>query len=136
VDSISLKLGWFVPKDEIASDIPNVCKGIIGHAQPNHQVLLWISRNDRPNGDRLAMILLDASAKRILDIQNDVGEIAEPYMIVSRSQGCSILILQDWRQSANGGEFGVPEWMDVIVRNDRISFAPQKPVKQHHSSNP
>jgi hypothetical protein len=120
VVSIPLKLGWFVPKDEIASDIPNVCKGIIGHALPRHQVLLWISRNDRPNGDRLAMLLLDTSAKRILDVQNDVGEIAEPYMIVSRSQGCSILIVQDWRQSTSGGEFGVPEWVDVSVRDNRI----------------
>jgi len=136
VSSIPLKPGWFVPKDEIASDIPNVCKGIIGHTLPRHQVLLWISRNDRPNGDRLAMLLLDTSAKRIRDVQNDIGEIAEPYMIVSRPQGCSILIVQDWRQSISGDEFGVPEWMDIIVRNDRISFAPQKPVEQHQAVTP
>lgn len=64
------------------------------------------------------MLLIDTSAKQILDIQNDVGEIAEPYMIVSRPQGCSILMVQDWRQNTSGGEFGVPGWMDVIVRND------------------
>jgi hypothetical protein len=129
--TIPLKPGWFVPKDEIASDIPNVCRGIIGHALPHYQVLLWVSRNDRPNPDRLAMLLLNTSTKQILDIQNDVGEIAEPYMIVSRPQGCSILILQDWRQSTNGGEFGVPEWMQINIRNNRIFFSFSK-IKTHY----
>ncbi len=121
VAPIHLKPGWFKPDVEITSDIPNVCKGIVGHALPNHQVLLWVTRNDRPNPDKLALLLLDTTAKRVLDIRHDVGAFAEPRMIVSRPQGCSILILQDWRQSTNGGEFGIPEWMHISVRSDRIS---------------
>jgi hypothetical protein len=119
---IPLKPGWFMPDVEITSDIQNKCKRIFGNELPNGRVLLWIVRNDRPNADKIALILLDISAKKILDIQDEVGELANNPIIVRREIGSSILLSRDSRQSNEGGEFGIPEWMDVIVVHDRISL--------------
>jgi hypothetical protein len=118
---IQLTPGWFMPDLKMTSDIPNTCKRIVGHNLADHRVLLWLARNGRPNNDQLVLVLLDISNKKVLDIQNNIGEIDPTLLLVKHSTDRSILLDRYWSQDpTNGGEFGVPEWMNVLIKNDRI----------------
>jgi hypothetical protein len=87
-------------------------------------LLLWFLRNNRPTYDQVQLVLLDVNARKILDIHRDIGETPDNLTIVRRTDGFSVSLFKEWRKdSNNGGEFGVSEWADIAVEQNRIVAA-------------
>jgi hypothetical protein len=121
--STTLKLapGWFVPDVSVSSDVGNVCDRIVGQTVARDRVLLWVFRDDRPRWNRLSLILLDPRERRVVALRDDVGEIGNNMTVVRREQGVSVMLFRERRQdSTKGYEFAVPEWLNVVVKADRI----------------
>lgn len=117
---IAVKPAWFMPGVNLVSDTKNACTKIVGYVLPDKRVLLWFLRNDRPNYDQLQLLLLDINTRRVLDMQNDIGEVANNLTIVTRTAGFSVLLFKEWRLSPGDGEFGVPEWQDIVIEDGRV----------------
>ncbi|MHA6203726.1 hypothetical protein ACXU4B_04780 [Dyella soli] len=49
------------------------CEGIGVTLPRQDQMLLWIERDERPARSRMALVLLDTSQRRVLDVVNDAG---------------------------------------------------------------
>lgn len=113
--------GWFTEAMNVTWEAENVCTGIVGNALPGKRLLLWFFRNDRPDRDQLQLALLSVADKRVLDIKADIGEIAIDPIMINRGSGFSVQLLKESRQNGpGGGEFGVPEWKDIIIKEDHI----------------
>ena len=118
---IPAKPGWFTEAVNVTWEAENVCTRIVGNALPDKRLLLWFLRNNRPNGDQLQLALLSVADKRVLDTKADIGEIASDPIIIKRGSGFSALLFKERRQNGpGGGEFGVPEWKDIIIKEDHI----------------
>ena len=113
--------GWFTEAVKVTWEAENACTTIVGNALPAKRLLIWFFRNDRPNGDQLQLALLSVADKRVLDTKADVGEIPIDPIIIKRGSGFSVQLFKEWRQNGpGGGEFGVPEWKDIIIKEDHI----------------
>jgi hypothetical protein len=124
--STTLKLapGWFVPDVQVSSDVGNVCKRIVGHTVARDRVLLWVFRDDRPRWNRVSLILLDPRDRQVVALRDDIGEVGDNMTVVRREQGVSVTLFRERRRDATKGyEFAVPEWLNVVVKDDRIDLA-------------
>ena len=118
---IPAKPAWFMEARNVISDSKNLCTTIVGYGLPGRRVLLWFLRNDRPSYNQLQLALLDINGRHILDMQKDIGEVANDLTIVRRTNGFSVQLFKEWRQdSSTGGEIGVPDWKDIIIKEDHI----------------
>ena len=113
--------GWFTEAVDVTWEAENVCTRIVGNALPGKRLLLWFFRNDRPFRDQLQLALLSVADKRVLDTKADIGQIAFNPIMINRGSGFSVQLNKGSRQNGpGGGEFGVPEWKDIIIKEDHI----------------
>src|SRR5215475_2092628 len=118
---IPVKPGWFTEAVDVTWEAENVCTRIVGNALPGKRLLLWFFRNDRPFRDQLQLALLSVADKRVLDTKADIGQIAFNPIMINRGSGFSVQLNKGSRQNGSGGgEFGVPEWKDIIIKEDHI----------------
>jgi len=71
--NLGLKPGLF-PQSNGFTSSDGGCEGIGVTVPRQDQMLLWIERDDRPSGSRLALVLLDTRQHRVLDVVNDAGK--------------------------------------------------------------
>ncbi|WP_445145234.1 hypothetical protein [Dyella sp. Tek66A03] len=71
--NLGLKPGLF-PQSKGFTSPDGGCEGIGVTVPGQDQMLLWVERDDRPLGPRLALVLLDTRQHRVLDVVNDAGK--------------------------------------------------------------
>lgn len=69
---LGLKPGLF-PQSKAMAGAGGGCEGIGVTLPRQDQMLLWIERDERPARPRMALVLLDTRARRVLDVVDDAG---------------------------------------------------------------
>jgi hypothetical protein len=132
---LPIKPAWFEPGGYL-SDAKSLCKDVGGFAMGPQRVLILIRKDGRPSFDRIAAILVDENTGRVISTINDVGEIylantgpdSMETVLVTANSGYRILLIRDWRIDRNdGGEFGVPAWKRLTVKNNTLAAVWESP---------
>ena len=111
----------------VVSDIKNICDKIGGFDLKNKQILLWLSRNDRPHWDQLTLILIDLNKYRVLDVKEDIGPIKDvdgnqKMTIRKKDDGYEIRLEREWLKNTgtDSAENSIEDWMYIQIVNNKI----------------
>ena len=115
---ISIEPAWFM-SFEPPSNITNYCNGVGGYLADANHLLLLITHNGRPNYPHFSLVLLDANSAKVLDIINDFGEIPYKTQVEGVTTGLKVKLTARWT-SDSGGEYPVPAWQEVIIKDQRL----------------
>jgi hypothetical protein len=119
--AVRIDPAWFKPI-EIISNARSFCTGIAAFGLPRGRALLWLVWDHRPQGEHVAVLLIDLRQRIVVDVMQDLGESrwSKP-MILRRGSGFEVWMNRDHFWSPNdGGEFNAPDWMSVTIEGDRI----------------
>jgi len=113
----------------IVSDEKNICDKIGGFKLPNNQVLLWLSRDDRPRWDQLSLVLIDIKRMKTIYIKQNIGPIKDPtgnteLTIRKKNSGYEIRLEKEWLKNTGGdsAENSIEDWMFIEVVDNKISY--------------
>jgi len=115
-------------KCSVVSDVKNLCDNVGGFKIKDVRVLLWFSRNNRPQWDQLSLVLIDQKKLKIIDIKEDIGPIkdaggTQKMAIRKKNNGYEIRLERDWLKNTrtDSAENSIEDWMYIQVINDKIS---------------
>jgi len=114
-------------KRSVVSDVNNICNDIGGFKLNDNKVLLWLSRNNRPDWDELSLVLIDLNNQKVLDIKEDIGPIKDvggnqKLAIRKKGNGYEVRLQRDWLKNTgtDSAENSIEDWMYIQVINDKI----------------
>jgi hypothetical protein len=115
-------------KRSVVSDEKNICDNIVGFKIRDDRILLWLSRNDRPQWDQLSLVLIDPRKLKVIDVKEDVGPIKDAcgtqrMAIRKKNNGYEIRLERDWLKNTgtDSADNSIEDWMYIQVINDKIS---------------
>jgi hypothetical protein len=112
----------------VVSDVDNICNDIGGFKLNDNKVLLWLSRNNRPDWDELSLVLIDLKNQKVLDIKEDIGPIKDAggnqkLAIRKKGNGYEVRLERGWLKNTetDSAENSIEDWMYIQVINNKIT---------------
>jgi hypothetical protein len=111
----------------VVSDVDGICNDIGGFKLNDNKVLLWLSRNNRPDWDELSLVLIDLKNQKVLDIKEDIGPIKnvgenQKLSIRKKGNGYEVRLQRDWLKNTgtDSAENSIEDWMYIQIIKDKI----------------
>jgi hypothetical protein len=120
--SFPIREALFVPT-KFVTDAKNYCKEIGAFDWPGGNILLLISQNDRPTGNILRAVVINAKTGKFIEDGGEVGSFGDFIEILKDNSGYRALL---WRKSYqdpnNFGEFNASDWMHISNDDGHIRY--------------
>ncbi|MES2300308.1 MAG: hypothetical protein V4582_24955 [Pseudomonadota bacterium] len=117
--TLPLKPALFVAMGSL-SDAKMACPLLNVFQFPSGNILLLLTRDDRPSEDRIAAILLDGHTGSTIDVLDDLGEYSGVLNVLRDGAGFRALMNRRWLVDATGREFAAVDWLVIKEGNGRI----------------
>ncbi len=106
-------------------NVKNLCGQLTALDAGSDRVLLLLSENNRPSWDRLAAVLLDVRARRILDVRHDLGDIKSKNALVARAAGpgeYDVLLIRELLPDSgcDCAEAAIEDWLRLSVKGTKV----------------
>jgi hypothetical protein len=122
---IPLSPAMYQPRSTLRN-VENLCDNIAAVDVGKDRALVFLSRSNRPDVDRLDVVLVDLRRLVILDTKRDMASIktTDPVFVMRRIATESLDVRLIKELIANSGcdceAQAIEDWMRISVRGDRI----------------
>lgn len=124
--ALPLPPAWYAARGT-TSNARSLCRNITA-LTVDGRILLWLSVNDRPDWDQLALVLMDPRSGQVLDQRWGVGSIKDGacggrvLAIRERDGVHDVRLVREWLQDTDddGPGNSIEDWMSVRVAGGRI----------------
>lgn len=127
---------WYHATTMTAEGVTSVCDGLVATALDNHRVVVWLAADNRPNPDRLTLLLVDWDTGRELDRVDTRAAIKSlddgaTHLTLRRARGGGIevrLVREVLVRTNDDSAYNmIEDWMRIGVRGDRLTTGWARP---------
>jgi hypothetical protein len=122
--AVALPQALYTPRHPLAN-VTNLCSSFTAVSAGPDRVLLFLSRNSRPQFDRLDIALIDTAHHRIIDTRTDIGEIKSDDDLLIIRGTFDVRLIREYLDNpgCDCAEAAIEDWMRITVTNDKIVTA-------------
>ncbi|HEX7832102.1 MAG TPA: hypothetical protein VF787_20765 [Thermoanaerobaculia bacterium] len=122
--AIALPPALYTARHSLA-DVTNLCSSFTAMNAGPDRVLLFLSRNSRPQFDRLDLALIDTANHRVLDTRTDIGEIKTEGDLFVIRRTFDVRLIREYLDNASCdcAEAAIEDWMRITIASDKIATA-------------
>jgi hypothetical protein len=110
---------WYVNRPDCWS-ADTRCSGVGAYRVQTDHVVLLLPMNGRPGNERLSIVLLNFTDRKVLDVKDDIGEIAYHFAASVGVDSISVYMNKELPDTKERGALSVPGWLDISIRQGKI----------------
>lgn len=130
---LNIPLAWYHSEQMTAYKVNSLCPNLIVTSSrvPNH-VLLWLAKDNRPDFDKLCLILMNIKTGQVLDqkinvapiksIESDGQENTTHLTLKKNGNGVAIRLVREVLEQTNDDSAynDIEDWMEITIQNAHL----------------
>jgi hypothetical protein len=124
---VPLKPAWFHERASVTqASEQSVCNGIGAFPTKDGTLLIFLSRDNRPSWEQLALVLYDPGSNRVLDHVDNAGDLKSAdentgFFVLKTPDGFKTrLIRETIAGTSDGPEGDIEDWKFIHVRKGKL----------------